>query len=196
MSGRIALAFRAKTALLAASPAFAEGSSATWSEAADYNGEILDLIGGVSGLAAQGHTWYKNAAEINDLTGGSNPPEMIWRNGKDATAYSLEQAQFPPSLFGSGQVNPTQNLVDAFPMANGYPISSSESGYNSQDPYANRDPRLSLYIVVNGTVMGNDSKTIDTSVDNTANRDGLNREMVIQPVQVTTCVNIFVRMFT
>lgn len=176
MSGRIALAFRAKTALLAASPAFAEGSSATWSEAADYNGEILDLIGGVSGLAAQGHTWYKNAAEINDLTGGSNPPEMIWRNGKDATAYSLEQAQFPPSLFGSGQVNPTQNLVDAFPMANGYPISSSESGYNSQDPYANRDPRLSLYIVVNGTVMGNDSKTIDTSVDNTANRDGLNRE--------------------
>ncbi|WP_287641454.1 RagB/SusD family nutrient uptake outer membrane protein [Bacteroides sp.] len=176
MSGRIALAFRAKTALLAASQAFAEGSSATWSEAADYNGEILDLIGGVSGLAAQGHTWYKNAAEINDLTGGSNPPEMIWRNGKDATAYSLEQAQFPPSLFGSGQVNPTQNLVDAFPMANGYPISSSESGYNSQDPYANRDPRLSLYIVVNGTVMGNDSKTIDTSVDNTANRDGLNRE--------------------
>lgn len=176
MSGRIALAFHAKTALLAASPAFAEGSSATWSEAADYNGEILDLIGGVSGLAAQGHTWYKNAAEINDLTGGSNPPEMIWRNGKDATAYSLEQAQFPPSLFGSGQVNPTQNLVDAFPMANGYPISSSESGYNSQDPYANRDPRLSLYIVVNGTVMGNDSKTIDTSVDNTANRDGLNRE--------------------
>lgn len=176
MSGRIALAFRAKTALLAASPAFAEGSSATWSEAADYNGEILDLIGGVSGLAAQGHTWYKNAAEINDLTGGSNPPEMIWRNGKDATAYSLEQAQFPPSLFGSGQVNPTQNLVDAFPMANGYPISSSESGYNSQGPYANRDPRLSLYIVVNGTVMGNDSKTIDTSVDNTANRDGLNRE--------------------
>lgn len=176
MSGRIALAFRAKTALLAASPAFAEGSSATWSEAADYNGEILDLIGGVSGLAAQGHTWYKNAAEINNLTGGSNPPEMIWRNGKDATAYSLEQAQFPPSLFGSGQVNPTQNLVDAFPMANGYPISSSESGYNSQDPYANRDPRLSLYIVVNGTVMGNDSKTIDTSVDNTANRDGLNRE--------------------
>lgn len=176
MSGRIALAFRAKTALLAASQAFAEGSSATWSEAADYNGEILDLIGGVSGLAAQGHTWYKNAAEINNLTGGSNPPEMIWRNGKDATAYSLEQAQFPPSLYGSGQVNPTQNLVDAFPMANGYPISSSESGYNSQDPYANRDPRLSLYIVVNGTVMGNDSKTIDTSVDNTANRDGLNRE--------------------
>lgn len=177
MSGRIALAFRAKVALLAASPAFAAGSTTSWAEAADYNGEMLDLIGGVSGLAAQGHTWYKNADEINNLTGGSNPPEMVWRNGKDATAYSLEQAQFPPSLFGSGQINPTQNLVDAFPMANGYPITAAESGYDDQNPYANRDPRLGLYIVVNGSIMGStDSKTIDTSVDNAANRDGLNRE--------------------
>lgn len=177
MSGRIALAFRAKAALLAASPAFAAGSTTSWAEAADYNGEMLDLIGGVSGLAAQGHTWYKNADEINNLTGGSNPPEMVWRNGKDATAYSLEQAQFPPSLFGSGQINPTQNLVDAFPMANGYPITAAESGYDDQNPYANRDPRFGLYIVVNGSIMGStDSKTIDTSVDNAANRDGLNRE--------------------
>lgn len=97
-------------------------------------------------------------------------------NGKDATAYSLEQAQFPPSLYGSGQINPTQNLVDAFPMANGYPIDSPEAGYNDQNPYANRDPRLALYIVVNGTVMGTDGKTIDTSVDNTSNNDGLNKE--------------------
>lgn len=175
MSGRIALAFRAKAALLAASPAFAEGSKGTWAEAADYNGEILDLIG-VAGLAAQGNTWYKNADEINSLTGGSNPQEMLWRNGKDATAYSLEQAQFPPSLYGSGQINPTQNLVDAFPMANGYPIDSPEAGYDDQNPYANRDPRLALYIVVNGTVMGTDGKTIDTSVDNTSNNDGLNKE--------------------
>lgn len=176
MSGRIALAFRAKAALLAASPAFADGSNATWAEAADYNGEILDLIGGVAGLAANGNTWYKNADEINNLTGGSNPPEMLWRNGKDATAYSLEQAQFPPSLYGSGQINPTQNLVDAFPMANGYPISDAASGYDAQNPYTNRDPRLNLYIVVNGTTMGTDGKTIDTSADNTSNNDGLNRE--------------------
>ena len=175
-NGLIARAYRVRTALLAASPAFAEGSKGTWAEAADYNGEILDLIGGVAGLAAQGNTWYKNADEINSLTGGSNPPEMLWRNGKDATAYSLEQAQFPPSLYGSGQINPTQNLVDAFPMANGYPIDSPEAGYDDQNPYANRDPRLALYIVVNGTVMGTDGKTIDTSVDNTSNNDGLNKE--------------------
>ena len=33
----------------------------------------------------------KNADEINSLTGGSNPQEMLWRNGKDATAYSLSR---------------------------------------------------------------------------------------------------------
>lgn len=77
MSARIALAFRAKAALLAASPAFAEGSNGSWADAADYNGELLDMIGGASGLATQGNTWYKNADEINNLTGGSNPPEMI-----------------------------------------------------------------------------------------------------------------------
>ena len=48
-----------------------------------------------------------------------------------------------PSLYGKGRVNPTQNLVDAFPMANGYPINDVHSAYDPANPYANRDPRLS-----------------------------------------------------
>lgn len=175
MSGRIAKAFRAKAALLAASPAFAAGSSiSSWMDAADYNGELLDLIGGVSGLDADGNTWYKNGPEIDNLGAGENPQEMLWRNGKETSSYSLEQTHFPPSMYGGGQLNPTQNLVDAFPMANGYPISDSNSGYDENNPYANRDPRLNLYIVVNGSTVG--SNTIDTSADNTSNNDGLNRE--------------------
>lgn len=174
MSGRIAKAFRAKAALLAASPAFADGNEVTWADAANYNGELLDLIGGVAGLDADGNTWYKNASEIENLGAGANPQEMLWRNGKETSSYSLEQSNFPPSMYGSGQINPTQNLVDAFPMANGYPISDNNSGYDAQNPYSNRDPRLNLYIVVNGSQVG--STTIDTSVDNSSNNDGLNKE--------------------
>ena len=48
------------------------------------------------------------------------------------------------------------------------------SGYDENNPYANRDPRLNLYIVVNGSTVG--SNTIDTSADNISNNDGLNRE--------------------
>lgn len=177
MSSRIAMAFRAKAALLGASPAFAGGTAATWEDAANYNGELLDMIGGVGGLDATGNTWYKNGAEINALGAGANPKEMLWRNGKvtgDPDGFALEEAQFPPSLFGGGQINPTQNLVNAFPMANGYPIAMNESGYNAQDPYAGRDPRLNEYVVVNGSAMS--GATINTSLDNTTNNDGIGKE--------------------
>lgn len=176
MSGRIAMAFRAKAALLAASPAFSDGSSYDWEDAANENGELLRMIGGVAGLSPTGNTWYKNGDEIDALGAGENPQEMLWRNGKITNNYDLEVAQFPPSLLGGGQINPTQNLVDAFPMANGYPIDDSNSGYNDQDPYTNRDPRLALYIVTNGSAVGTSGTIIDTSVDNTTNNDGLNRE--------------------
>jgi hypothetical protein len=66
-------------------------------------------------------------------------------------------------------VNPTQNLVDAFPMVNGYPITDPASGYVATDPYANRDPRLKNYIVVNGSTMRNSSTYIWTKSDNPTN---------------------------
>lgn len=176
MSARIAMAFRAKAALLGASQAFADGTTVSWEDAANYNGELLDLIGGVAGLSSNGNTWYKNKDEIANLGAGANPKEMLWRNSKDATAFALEQAQFPPSLYGGGQINPTQNLVNAFPMANGYPITMTEGKYNKLNPYEGRDPRLNMYIVVNGSTVGIDNKVIDTSVDNTTDNDGLNKE--------------------
>lgn len=86
---------------------------------------------------------------------------MIWRRAI-ATTNSREQAQFPPSLFGNGRVNPTQNLVDAFPAVNGYPISDPLSNYNPANPYANRDPRLAMYIVYSGNTLA--GKTIKTGM--------------------------------
>ena len=122
MSGRIALAVRAQTALLAASPAFQSGSGMTWEQAADYAAEIIEKAngGGGCGLDADGLEWY-TLADKDYGTGGS-PAEVIWRSSTDDN-NTLETANFPPSLYGNGRVNPTQNLVDAFPMANGYPIS-------------------------------------------------------------------------
>ena len=76
----------------------------------------------------------------------------------------MNRITIPPSLYGNGQVNPTQNLVDAFPMANGYPITdAANSGYDPANPYANRDPRLTRYIVVNGSTLA--GKTINTSTN-------------------------------
>lgn len=50
-----------------------------------------------------------------------------------------------------GQTDPTQELVDAFEMENGLPISDPESGYNPGSPYANRDPRLAASVFYHGS---------------------------------------------
>ena len=167
-TGRIAKAIRSKAALLAASPAFASGTSTTWADAANYAAAVINLKGGVSALAANGTTWYSNASEISSLADGANPGEILWR-GNYGDNRDLEQSNYPPSLFGSGRINPTQNLVDAFPMANGYPIADAASGYDAANPYNNRDPRLKQYILVNGGTAGPNSTTINTAADGTTN---------------------------
>lgn len=175
VTSRIVKAVRAKAALLAASPAFnLTNDAAKWTAAANYAAEVLNLNRGLDGLAANGVTWYNNTAEINGLGEGVNPPEVLWR-GNIGNNRDLEQAHFPPTLFGNGRLNPSQNLVDAFPMVNGYPISDgTASGYNQADPYANRDPRLRQFILVNGSTAGVNSTVINTSANSPTN-DGLNK---------------------
>lgn len=172
LTSRIVKGIRAKTALLAASPAYSQGSNVTWDDAANSAAEVLNLIGGVSGMASNGGYWYSrtNADEINAIESGKNPAEILWRTNVSEN-NGLETENYPPTLYGNGRVNPTQNLVDAFPMLNGYPINDSNSGYDPNNPYTNRDPRLALYIVVNGSKMGPTNSTIQTRVDKT--KDGI-----------------------
>lgn len=172
-SGRVAMAIKAKAALLAASPAFSQGSGGTWAEAADAAAQVLDLKGGLSGIAPNGLTWYANTSEIASLADGQNPSEILWRTNY-SESNNLESDNFPPTLNGKGRINPTENLVNAFPMANGYPISATGSGYDPQHPYANRDPRLQDFILVNGAKAGVNSTVINTEADGSTN-DGLNK---------------------
>lgn len=162
-SGRIAKAFKARLALLAASPAFNPSNDlGLWETAAEYTAELLDDIGGVGGMDPNGHIFY-HGDQVNDadITSGNGEDiaEMLWRRPIYSNR-SREENNYPPSLFGNGRINPTQNLVDAFPMANGYPITDPDSDFDPNDPYADRDPRLSLYIVYDGTTMR--GETINT----------------------------------
>ena len=47
-------------------------------------------------------------------------------------------------------------------MANGYPINDAASAYDPLDPYADRDPRLLEYIVVNGSQLGSSAIQTET----------------------------------
>ncbi len=46
---------------------------------------------------------------------------------------------------------PTQNLVDSYEMTNGKPITDPASGYDPQNPYADRDARMDQTIIRNGS---------------------------------------------
>lgn len=168
MGLRTAMAVRAQAALLAASPAFSEGSGVTWEQAAQYMGEVLKFLGNdpISQLDPNGNTWYTDPGKLKTLTEGENTKEWLWRTNAGESS-GMEETNFAPTLFGNGRINPSQNLVDAFPMANGYPITDPNSGYDPQDPYANRDPRFEKFIIHNNSSYG--GQTIVTAVDGNDN---------------------------
>ena len=177
ISGKVAEAVKAQIALLAASPAFREQSGVTSAEAATLCANVLKRIGGLEGFDKEGNIWYKNKTKIE--ASASEMPEILWREDRHKNAEQ-ERENFPPSLYGSGRTNPSQNLVDAFPMRSGLPIADSKSGYDPKNPYANRDPRLAEYVLLNGTVFRKNEIITGTypndkneSMDNIGNQNGL-----------------------
>ena len=125
MSGRIAQTIKALVALLAASPAYAEGTDVTYEDAANEAAAVLKHINGVAGVDPTGYKWFMEKKTLDALGSGQCPPEILWRGSmnKGTEDYefgiSQEKDNYPPTLYGSGRINPTQNFVDAFPMANG-----------------------------------------------------------------------------
>ncbi len=156
INGNTARAIKSRVSLLAASPAFSEANAVTWEEAATIAGDLLSDLGT---LYNKGVTFYKEKKN----------KEMIW-NRSEILKNNWEQDNFPPSLFGKGRANPSQELVDAFPMGSGYPIDDPLSDYNPQNPYLNRDPRLYAYIIYNNASL----KSIPVKTYAGASQDGIN----------------------
>ncbi len=169
INGMILRALRAQVALFAASPAYAQYSGVTMEQAARYAAELINT----KEMPADGYKWFANTTEIGGLNKGYNSSESIWQTNV-SERHSLEGDFYPPSINGLGRCNPSQNLVDAFPMTNGYPITDSRSGYNPQAPYADRDARLAAYILYDGQAIGSGNTTIITGTYGDNNVNGLN----------------------
>lgn len=141
-SGLAAKALKARVFLNAASPAYSDSNLALWERAAKAAYEAIQFSGGLVNLAP-----YNN---FNDAASFDN----IWIQ-PTYNSSNMEYQYYPPSLYGLGECNPSQNLVDEFPAKNGYPISDSNSNYNALKPYENRDNRLSNFIFYNGDSYNN-----------------------------------------
>jgi len=69
----------------------------------------------------------------------------------------LRPQTFPTSAVSFGEwptPNVTLDLINSYYMLNGLPIDDPNSGYQGQDPYTNRDPRLAASVVLPGSQMG------------------------------------------
>ena len=98
---------------------------------------------------------------VDNVRGGFNPingvnwfdpnfPGIVFSSGYVAN-NAMEKLFYPGGFNGNGAIGASQQLVDAFPMANGYPISHPSSGYDPQDPYKDRDPRFYSNIFYNNS---------------------------------------------
>jgi hypothetical protein len=155
------LAYKARTLLYAASPLFA-GSKATWTQAAQA---ALNMI------------TYSESKGLYDLYIDPVEPNKSYsrlfntRKSKEIILSKLRADNndmynnMPP--FNPWNVNkelttcPTEWLVDSYDMLDGSqpidgynadysPIINPASGYNEQNPYLNRDPRLAQSMLFNG----------------------------------------------
>ena len=137
---------RAMVYLLWASPAFnPTGDITRYRKAAEYAANVIKHKLNVESTFTGGFD-PKVAFLWSDL----NSPEVVNVSAGMHTS-SIEEKLYPQGFGGSAEIVPTQDLVDAFPAANGYPITDSRSGYQASYPYENRDPRLAAAIFFNGS---------------------------------------------
>lgn len=123
-------AANAAKAVMAYGPAPGSGEYGLY---ADYYKLFIDKIGNKEVIFARK---FQNPS-INPSDGARNKWYMSVPNVNDGAW---------------GGFSPTQNLVDAYEMKNGKPISDPTSGYDSQNPYVNRDSRLDKSVLHQGSV--------------------------------------------
>jgi len=161
INGLTARLIKTKVLLYAASPAFADGTY-TYQMAAQAAALLMDKNNGLTNITAANnkHLEFYNSADIPNA--GDTHPEVLWYSTRINSSTTWEVSNYAPSQYGQGLTNPTQDLVNTFPMLDGTP--PPESKINSADPYSGRDPRLSKYIFYNGAtfVRGGQTITINT----------------------------------
>lgn len=144
-----ALTLKGWCELFWASPLYNPDNDFTrWEAAAMTNKRVIDL--GIYELFPDYNTMHfeenNNNAEVifdkqylggTPLGGNREGIQGPWRVGGVQRAW--------------GGVNPTQELVDEYSMANGLPITDPNSGYDPQNPYVNREKRFYQSIIYDGS---------------------------------------------
>lgn len=137
-----AMALKARLLLYAASPQYNPTNDLTkWQAAADAAKRIMDT---------GKHSIYSSYPNIWLWNNGAYNIETIFAS-QTQNVNTIEVNNAPVSYdAANGRTNPTQEQVDAFEMkTTGRLITDNASGYNANNPYLNRDPRLAFTVMFN-----------------------------------------------
>lgn len=149
MDGITTRAIKANVYLTWASPRFNSSNDISrWDSAASNAKKVIDF-----------------KLNIDKVTGGFNPVNTVnWFDpnfpgiviaSRWVTATTdmeaMERMFYPGGFQGNGVMGATQELVNSFPMANGYPINdpTNRGLYSAANPYSGRDPRFYSTIFYN-----------------------------------------------
>ncbi|PUZ26184.1 RagB/SusD family nutrient uptake outer membrane protein [Chitinophaga parva] len=116
-----------------------------------YTGDYANCITDCKTIMGMGYTLFPNYQDLFRIQNNNNSETILNVQYKENDNPFESLGVMPSSGVGGwGSIDPTQALVDNYEMANGKTITESGSGYNPDDPYKNRDPRLSATIVYPG----------------------------------------------
>lgn len=154
MDGITTRAILAQMYLTYASPLFNPGNDVSrWEKAATYAKEVIDFKLKVDNV--------KNGFDAKKGVEWTNPnfAGIVFASRFKTNNDEMERALYPAGFSGNGVIGASQELVDAFPMKNGYPKEHLEGAklYDPQNPYANRDPRFYSVIFYNGATANRDN---------------------------------------
>ena len=156
-----AMALKGKALMYWASPQFNPGNDVTrWEAAYQACKAAYDTC------ISHGYDLLSNFGNIFTDESGTNKERLIWRTYDNITVNpgrgtNIENILRPLSetTGGSGSYQPTWNLVQAFVMKDGQPVTAPTSGYNATQFWQNRDPRFDATIAYNGVVWPLSAKT-------------------------------------
>jgi hypothetical protein len=158
-----AQALKIRALLYAASPLYNGGNIDGFNPLTGYSGYDVNRWRKAAAAARQfmdNNVYFSLAPNFSDafITKGSHEV-IFFRSDGDNTNVEVRNGPvgFSGASQGAGRTSPSQNLVDAFPMIDGRPI--SEGAYDPLHPYDNRDPRL------DSTVLHNESRWFKTPLE-------------------------------
>ncbi len=143
-----AMALKSRTLLYAARPLNnPEGAKAKWEAAALAAWEIINL--NQYSLESDYINMFFRPDLGSEIIMNRPKPRINFEQGHIDNGNILVRFIVPQGYLGWMGTGVTHSFVNLYESSNGYPITHPSSGYNQQNPYVNRDPRLKMTVLYN-----------------------------------------------